>query len=278
MLLVDASILIFRAWFTIADRYHDADGWPVNAVVGYWRDLQQLLKREPTHIACCFDTSLRTGFRHRLYPPYKANRPPAPEELKRQFDYCRQLTRAAGIAEFASEEFEADDLLASLAALCRDEQRSFTIITRDKDLAQLLGPQDRLWDGRAATQDFHGAIARFGVQPKQLPDWQALTGDAIDGIPGVAGVGPKIATRLLKHFSDLEGVFDAAEATNRPTDFPGGLRAWNALQGQRDNALLFRELTRLRADAPTVRALDDIRHGSASDNLLRLLERLNIPP
>ncbi len=118
--LIDASVYIFRAWFSIPDSMTGPHGNPVNALYGYARFLGDFIERSaPEHIAVAFDESLTSSYRNEIYPDYKANREPAPEELKRQFAACRQLTEALGIPHYSSDRFEADDLIGSIAALVR---------------------------------------------------------------------------------------------------------------------------------------------------------------
>src|SRR5690606_26777450 len=112
--LVDASMYVFRAWHSMPDEFHDDEGWPTNAVHGFARFLLELLERErPRHIAIAFDEALDNCFRNALYPAYKANRDPAPEELKRQFAHCKALCQGLGLATLAHPEYEADDLIGS---------------------------------------------------------------------------------------------------------------------------------------------------------------------
>src|SRR5688572_9906341 len=163
--LIDASVFIFRAYYSVPLTLTDRDGQPVNAVHGFGRFIGDLLEREaPERIAVAFDASLSKSFRNKLYPAYKANREPAPVELQRQFDWCRQLCRAYGIAEFLSVEYEADDLIGTLALRARRQGRPVIVISRDKDLSQLVRKDDVYWDyigeQRYRYEDIEG---RFGV-------------------------------------------------------------------------------------------------------------------
>src|SRR5690606_37874728 len=136
--------------------------------------LCDLLERVgPEHIAVAFDQSLASSFRHRLYPAYKANREPAPLELKRQFLLCRELCRALGLAEFASSEYEADDIIGSLAVQMRERHGiAAVLVTRDKDLAQLIRPGDHYWDYINDERYLYEDIAlRFGVLPERMADF-----------------------------------------------------------------------------------------------------------
>ena len=187
--LVDASMYVFRAWHSMPDEFHDAEGWPTNAVHGFARFLLELLERErPRHIAIAFDEALDSCFRNALYPAYKANREPAPEELKRQFAHCKALCEGLGLATLAHPEFEADDLIGSALRHARALGHPGVIVSADKDLSQLLGDLDEQWDfARGVRWGASGVKARQGVHAHQVADFLALCGDAVDNIPGVPG-------------------------------------------------------------------------------------------
>ncbi len=215
--LVDASIYIFKAWFSLPDRWHSPDGLPLNAVVGYAGFLLGLLEQllevpaddRPWEIllAAAFDESLGSGYRHQIDPNYKASRALPDAALAFQLRCCRELTEAFAIPCFGGPQYEADDYLASLSRICREAGYPVALLSRDKDLGQLLMPGDQLWDFPAGEAlDVAGFIARFGVEPAQFADYQALVGYLIDDIPGGPGVGPKTAARLLAQFGDLHGL------------------------------------------------------------------------
>jgi 5'-3' exonuclease len=207
--LVDASIYVFRAWHSLPDEFQDSQGWPTNAVHGFARFLLDLLERErPRHIAIAFDEALDSGFRHRLYPAYKANRDPAPEALKRQFVHCKALCAALGLAVLAHHDYEADDLIGSALHGHRSSHRG-VIISADKDLSQLLLDHDEQWDyARNQRWDVAGVKARHGVHAHQIADYLALCGDAVDNIPGISGVGAKSAAVLLAHFGSMDVLYE----------------------------------------------------------------------
>ena len=207
--LVDASIYIFRAWHIYENSITDRDGKPVNAVFGFSDFLYQFIKQaQPQHVACAFDASQRTSFRKEIYPDYKANREPAPEELRYQFALCRSFCRAVGIAEFDSERYEADDIIGSLAHRYRQLGHPITVVSADKDLTQLvLGEHDRWWDfARGTVLDQHGVKKQFGVRPSQIADMLALSGDKIDNIPGIPGVGYATAAKILQKYDSIENI------------------------------------------------------------------------
>jgi 5'-3' exonuclease len=257
--LVDASVFIFRAYYSVPIEFADRDGNPVNAVHGFARFLGDLLERHrPRSIAVAFDESLETSYRNEIYPPYKANREPAPAELKSQFALCRELVRALGIAEFGSSRYEADDIIGTLAARARAGGVPVTIVSRDKDLTQLVGPADTYWDAVADVRYGYDDIEeRFGVVPERIADFLALMGDAVDNIPGVPGVGRKTAATLLKHFDTLPGVFDNLEAVPR-LKFRGAAFVAQSLREHRDEAFLSRRLTAIACDMPLEAGLEDL--------------------
>ncbi len=207
--LIDSSIYIFRAWHIYDTSITDRDGKPVNAVFGFSDFLYQLIKQtQPRHIACAFDASQRLSFRKEIYPEYKANREPAPEELRHQFAMCKTFCRAVGIAEFDSERYEADDIIGSLAHHYRQLGHPITVVSADKDLTQLvLNEHDRWWDfARGTVLDQHGVKKQFGVMPGQIADMLALSGDKIDNIPGIPGVGYATAAKILQKYNSIETI------------------------------------------------------------------------
>ena len=254
-LLVDASIYIFRAYFSLPERWHSPEGYPLNAVYGYTSFLVELLEQLPDNVvlAAAFDESLGTCFRNDLYPGYKASRELPDESLADQLDACRTVTETLGSPCLGGERFEADDYIATLASQARDAGRSVSVVTRDKDLGQLLlSTEDRLWDFAAGSQlDAEGFEERFGVTPSQFPDYQGLVGDAIDDIPGVPSIGAKSGAKLIGAFGDLETL----ETRRNDLDglgLRGAARISQALEEHWEQALLSRELARLDDSVPEV--------------------------
>ena len=249
--LIDASVYIFRAWFSIDESLVDDAGAPANAVYGYGNFLLDLLEdATPEHALAAFDESLTTCFRNDSYPPYKANRPEAPEDLKRQIAICQQLTRALGITALSSDRFEADDLIGTVADRFRDDGFSMRYLTSDKDYAQLLEPGDRLVDASGRrTMDSFTVPEVLGVRADQVPDLLGLAGDSVDNIPGVPGVGPKTARVLLEQLGDLEGIFANLDSVPQ-LPLRGAARMRRLLEEHREMAFLSRELATIRRDAP----------------------------
>lgn len=249
--VIDASVYVFRAWYSIPDDMRDSDGNPVNALYGFTRFLGDFLERSrPEYVAVAFDTSLRTCFRNEIYPDYKANREPAPDELKQQFDWCREVTRALGLPEFAAKRFEADDIIGTLVVSMRQQGLPATILTRDKDLSQLLNHGDTLWDFAGGKRvGYRDVRDSYGARAEQMVDFLALAGDSVDNIPGVRGVGPKTATALLDHFDSLDDIYARLdEVANVPVRGAGKLGA--RLEAHKEDALLSRRLTAIACDVP----------------------------
>ncbi len=249
--LVDASVYVFRAWHSLPPDFTDQDGQPVHAVYGFVGFLCTLLERRPARIAVCFDEALESSFRNDIYAEYKANREPAPLELRRQFAHCRAVAESLGIDCFSDARYEADDLIGTLATRERDADRSVTIVSGDKDLAQLvLGERDALWDF-ARKRVLRGAEIheRFGVAPEQIADFLALTGDPVDNIPGVPGVGAKSAAALLKHFGSLDALLARVDEVAF-LSLRGAKALARKLADGHDAARLSRRLTEIALDAP----------------------------
>ncbi|WKD50929.1 5'-3' exonuclease [Microbulbifer spongiae] len=204
--LIDAPIHIFRYYFALPPHWHSRSGYATEAVYGFTNLLLDMLARRPRHIACAFDESLGSCFRNALYPTYKCSRALPDAALAYQLAACREMAEALGIASFASERYEADDILATLTRKLR--RYAPVIVSRDKDLGQLLARgASSLWDLVADRRlDSEALEQRFGVRPGQIADYLALVGDRGDDIPGIPGLGPKTASCLLREFEDIEAL------------------------------------------------------------------------
>ncbi len=249
--LIDASVYVFRAYYSMPEDMVDGDGNPINALYGFCRFLGDFMEQvTPEYIGVLFDESLTTSFRTEIYPEYKANRDPAPDELKRQFQQCRRYVRALGVMEYASPQYEADDLIGTLVTHGRNQGRPSTIISRDKDLTQLLGKDDVFWDfaGKGKLR-YEQIVDMFGVWPEQIADFLALAGDAVDNIKGVPGVGKKTATVLLQHFGGLEQIYENLDRVHE-INVRGAKTLGSKLETHREDALLARRLTGIACDAP----------------------------
>jgi 5'-3' exonuclease len=249
--LIDASVYVFRAHYSMPEDMVDDAGNPINALYGFCRFIGDFMEQvTPEYVAVLFDESLSKSFRTEIFPECKANRDPAPPELKRQFGQCRRFVRALGIMEHASPRYEADDLIGTLVEHGRRQGRPSTIVTRDKDLTQLLSKDDVFWDfagkGKLGYEQIPGS---FGVWPEQIADFLALAGDAVDNIKGVPGVGKKTAECLLKHFGSLDEIYGNLDRVHE-VNVRGAKTLGAKLETHRDDAMLARQLTGIACDAP----------------------------
>ena len=178
--LVDGSLYVCRAYFAPMPDIAGEDGASVVAVHGFTRFLLDLIERaRPTHIAVAFDESLTTSFRNAIYPAYKAHRDPAPPELMRQFEWCKEVAAALGVAVMADAQYEADDLIGSALIALRMAGFRGVIVSADKDFAQLIGEGDEQWDPqRNQRWDVHGVKTRLGVRPDQVADAVSIPASA----------------------------------------------------------------------------------------------------
>jgi len=202
LVLIDGSGYIFRAYHGLPPLTRQSDGLPVGAVSGFCNMLFRLIKENrgidaPTHLAVIFDAGSKT-FRNDLYAGYKANRPPAPEDLIPQFPLIRRATEAFGVPAIELSGFEADDLIATYARIGVEAGLRVTIISSDKDLMQLITDQVLMMDPVKSTLVGHEQVLeKFGVPPSLVVDAQALIGDTADNVPGAPGIGVKTAAQLL---------------------------------------------------------------------------------
>src|SRR5712671_3874292 len=213
--LVDGSSYIFRAYHALPPLNRKSDGLQVNAVLGFCNMLWKLLRdmpedNRPTHLAIVFDKSEIT-FRNKLYPDYKAHRPPAPDDLIPQFALIREAVRAFDLPCLEQGGFEADDLIATYAGIAGERGATTTIVSSDKDLMQLVTDKvmmyDTMKDRRIGIPE---VIEKFGVPPEKVIEVQALIGDSTDNVPGVPGIGVKTAAQLIGEYGDLETLLSRA--------------------------------------------------------------------
>ncbi|MBS0284305.1 MAG: DNA polymerase I [Proteobacteria bacterium] len=254
--LVDGSGYIFRAYHVLP-KLTNQHGEPAGAVYGYttmlWKLAKELHEADgPTHLAVILDAAEET-FRNAMYDQYKAQRPPAPEDLVPQFPMIRDATRAFSLPCIEERGWEADDLIASYAKAALAQGWQVTIISSDKDLMQLLTEPgiDMLDTMRDRRMGPEAVIEKFGVGPDKLGEVLALMGDSVDNVPGVPGVGPKTAAKLITEYGDVEAVLAAA-----PGMKPGKLR--ENLIAHADMARLSRRLVELASDVPLPHPLEEM--------------------
>lgn len=249
--LIDASPYIFRAFYSLPHSITSPSGKPTNATYGYTEFLIQILKKEkPTHIVIAFDGSLTTSFRNEIYAEYKAQRQEPPSELKKQMDDCFRVTSAMGMTPLIDDRYEADDIIGTLTVELRKENHGIVIVSNDKDMLQFVDKDVTFWDfARDEKYDAGKVKDKFGVTPGQIVDYLALSGDSVDNIPGVKGIGQKTAAVLLEHFSDIEEIYANLDAVEF-LPIRGGKAIRNKLQEEREMAQISKRLATIALNAP----------------------------
>lgn len=250
---VDSSIYIFRAYFSMPDSIRDDQDRPVNAVYGFTDFLIKLIQEvRPTHLAAFFDESLNTSFRNEIYPPYKTNRELPPPDLERQLKLCRQISRLMGAGDYAHDRFEADDLIGACMHRHRAKFARNLIVSSDKDLAQLLGPRDILWDyARERRFDPTAVEAHFGVPPERIADFLALAGDAVDNIPGLPGIGKKTAAQLIQEFGGVKEILASTDRVAESKHLRGAKKVAETLRSNAELARTCLAITRIETRIPS---------------------------
>ena len=275
LVLVDGSGYVFRAFHALP-QLNNSRGMPVNAVYGFIRMLMKLLKDvRPSYIAVVFDTPKRT-FRDDLFEDYKKNRVETPNDLLKQIPYIHRAVDAFGIRTIMRDGYEADDVIGTLATRAAKAGVDTVIVTSDKDFKQLVSPRitllDTMGDKRTGVREVK---ERFGVEPQALIDIQALTGDSIDNIKGVPGVGEKTASALIQKFGDLENLYAHIEDV-ATSGLRGAAKVMALLKEHRAEAELARQLVRIETDMPLDVTPDDCAwkgiDDKAATELMRELE------
>ena len=271
--LIDGSAFIFRAYHALPPLTRKSDGLPVGAVSGFCNMLNRYIEDidgpdAPTHVAVIFDYSSQS-FRNKIYDGYKANRPPAPEDLVPQFPLTREATKAFNIACEEMEGFEADDMIATLATRARDAGGRVTIISSDKDLMQLVGDGIEMYDAmKNKSIDREGVFEKFGVYPDRVIDVQALAGDSVDNVPGAPGIGIKTAAMLINEFGDLDELLRRSDEIKQP-------KRRQALTDNEEQIKLSRELVTLDCNTPLKFDLEDLEFNApVPDQLLDFLTKM----
>ncbi len=257
--LIDGSGYIFRAYYALPPLTRKSDGLPVGAVSGFCNMLFKLLedaksadnRERPTHFAVIFD-SARKNFRNEIYADYKANRSDAPDDLIPQFDFIRKSVLAFNLPSIEQVNFEADDLIATYVEQINKVGAKATIVSSDKDLLQLYGKNTRVFD--PMKNKFLGIDdikQKFGVNPEQIIDVQALAGDSSDNVPGVPGIGIKTAAELINTFGNLEKLLKNAETIKQN-------KRRQTLLENKDQAIISKKLVTLKKNVPVKDNLEDL--------------------
>ena len=268
LVLVDGSSYLYRAYHAMPNLSNSA-GEPTGTIYGVINMIRKLLKDYPTeHMVVVFDAKGKT-FRDELYPEYKANRPPMPDDLRQQVEPILEIVRDMGLPLLQVEGVEADDVIGTLAREAAARQQEVVISTGDKDMAQLVDSYISLINTMTDTKmDEEGVFTKFGVRPDQIIDYLALIGDTSDNVPGVPKVGPKTAAKWLAEFNHLDAIMENAES------FKG--KIGENLRSSLEQIPLSRELVTIRSDLKLNQHVDDLRIGEANrDALINWFKRFD---
>jgi 5'-3' exonuclease len=271
--LVDGTYELFRYHFALPSHV-TADGREVAATRGAVGTVLQMLEEGATHVGVATDHVIES-FRNDLWPGYKSSAG-IDRELLAQFPLLEEVLTALGVTVFAMVEYEADDALGSAAAVVAADDRveRVWICTPDKDLGQCVGGKVVQLDRRKrAILDADGVKEKFGVWPESIPDYLALVGDSADGFPGLVGWGAKSAAGVLARYTHLESIPPMADDWEVPVRGSGKLAA--TLRHQMGDALLFRRIATLEADAPTVDDVDELEWTGPTPDLIGLCKSID---
>lgn len=261
LLLIDGSSVAFRAFFALynqIDRFKNANGLHTNAIYGFHLMLDNLLQRiQPTHVLVAFDAG-KTTFRTNLYADYKAGRAKTPDEFREQFPYIRELLTARGIAYYELADYEADDIIGTLAKMAEQDSQDFaiTVVSGDKDLIQLTDANTTVEISKKGVAEFEAftpdyLMAKLGLTPAQFIDLKALMGDQSDNIPGVTKIGEKTGIKLLLEHGSLQGIYDNIDQMKAS-------KMKDNLIADRDLAFLSQQLAAINTQSPLEIGLADI--------------------
>ena len=275
--LFDGHVYIFRAYYSMPSMTA-ADGTPCNAAYGFANTLiRYATEEDPSHVGVCFDAAM-TSFRNEVEPEYKAQRGEPPDDLEPQFDLCHEISVALGFATYEVDDYEADDLLGTIADEVVRRKADARVLTTDKDLCQLVREDGRVvvYDlAKEKTFDADAVREKFGVSPAQIPDYLGLVGDTIDNLPGVPGIGAKSAAAVLQAFETIENVPDDFEAWG-DVSVRGAKRMAEKIAEHRDRALKTKDLATVLREVPGVKpGLSDLAYrGADRERVEELFERL----
>ncbi|MBS2030160.1 MAG: DNA polymerase I [Deltaproteobacteria bacterium] len=241
--LIDASSYVYRAYHAIPS-LSTSKGVATNAVYGFTNMvLKALRERDPSHVALVFDARGKT-FRDDLYPEYKANRTAPPDDLASQFPLVRQVAKALNVRTLEVQGVEADDVIGTLTKRAVADGFKVVVITGDKDFMQLVTPDVELYDTMMEKKTgMDEVVAKLGVRPDQVVDYMAIIGDSIDNIPGITGVGPKTAAKLIQDFGSLDALIAGWEKIEKP-------KLRESIGASREQLKRNRELVKLKEDVP----------------------------
>ncbi|CAA0083683.1 DNA polymerase I [BD1-7 clade bacterium] len=270
LILVDGSSYLYRAYHALPP-LTNSKGMPTGAVKGVINMIRSLVKSYPDScIAVIFDAKGKT-FRDDIYPEYKAQRPPMPDDMRPQVEPIHQIIRAMGLPLIVVEGVEADDVIGTYAAQATAKAIPVVVSTGDKDMAQLVNEHVSLVNTMTNTaMDVPGVVDKFGVGPELIIDFLALMGDKVDNIPGVAGVGEKTALALLQGLGSLDDIYANLEAV-RELGFRGAKKMPEKLDAEKANAYLSYELATIKCDVELEASVEQLQHAAVDNDALLTL-------
>lgn len=259
--LVDGTAYIYRGFYGMPP-LSNSKGLPTNAILSFYNMLRKLInEKNPENIAVAFDSKEET-FRREEYENYKANRAEMPDELIPQIPYIKKIVESMNIKIFEKPGFEADDLLASAAKKAEAEGYDVVIVSSDKDLMQVVGDNIKMYDPmRSRWFDKEAVEKKFGVPPAKVIDVMALMGDSSDNIPGVPGIGPKTASKLIIEYESLDNLFNNIQLLEKKN-------LKEKLENHREDAILSRRLVTLDCDAPLDYEISELKKEFPDNNAL----------
>ncbi|MDR2766284.1 MAG: hypothetical protein LBB63_02355 [Holosporaceae bacterium] len=266
--LVDGSSFVYRAYFGLPP-LTDGENRPVGAVYGFCSALMTMLNKYASDLFCVALDSGRKTFRSDIYPEYKSSRHETPQDLKTQFPMIREACAAFGVPVVAKNGFEADDVIATYTEKLSSAGYEVRIMGSDKDLMQLVGEKITLCDPIKSKRIGPKEVQeKYGVLPSQMAYLQALMGDSADNIPGISGIGPKMAAELLREFGTLDGIYQNIDKIKR-------LKIRQSLIDQRDQLKIFLKLVTLVRDMEVEEDYRDFRISRNRDRLVDFMKSHN---
>ena len=268
--IIDAMNYIFRAYHALPHDITAPSGMPTNAILGYARTLLRLIRdHKPEYLVSAFEGE--TSFRNAIYTGYKANRSAPPADLEPQFAFCRRMSEAIGVPCVELGDYEADDIIGTIALRMLGHGHSIVIVSGDKDMSQLVRNGICVHDmGKATWMDETAVREKFGVAPAQIPDLLALLGDSVDNIPGVFGVGEKTARQILSVCSSVEDVLLSPHLDDRFT-FRGHTDILRRIRDNIESIRVSRRLATICCDAPLDITPQTLRYCRGNPELLNSL-------
>ncbi len=277
LLLIDGNSIAFRGFFALyqsLDRFKNSSGLHTNALYAVHNMLENVLEREqPTHVLVAFDAG-KTTFRHAFYDDYKAGRAKTPSEFKEQMPYLRDLIEGLGMKHYELDNFEADDIIGTLATHANPEEFDVVVLSGDKDLTQLATDTIRVdvtVKGVSEIESYtpEHILEKYGLTPKQIIDMKGLAGDQSDNIPGVTKIGEKTAIKLLKEYDSVEGVYENIDAMKKS-------KMKENLINEKETALLSKQLATINTDSPITISLDELAYeGKNLDKLIPFYKEMD---